>query len=192
MNEKVNEIIEGTKKGKEDVIDFFSKTLQKYHAGKATPDMLDGVKVDCYGSKMPINQVGNINIPDAKQIIVQPWDKSMLGPIEKAIQNANLGFNPINNGEVLRIIVGCMLCAGTRCYRSPYRDSDRGSHRQPYYRWLQHHNRDSLQEGYHFYMPRYTASYTQQSRGTSGNAWQNTDPYWHGHQCGEEQPHHAS
>lgn len=105
MNEKINEIIEETKMGMEDVIDFFSKTLQKYHAGKATPDMLDGVKVDCYGSKMPINQVGNINIPDAKQIIVQPWDKSMLGPIEKAIQNANLGFNPINNGEVLRIIV---------------------------------------------------------------------------------------
>ena len=105
MNEEVLNVIEESKMGMEAVLEFLTKTFQKFHAGKASPDMLDGVKVDCYGSKMTIKQVGNINVPDAKQIIVQPWDKSMLNPIEKAILNANLGFNPVNNGEVLRIIV---------------------------------------------------------------------------------------
>ena len=105
MNEEVIKVIDESKKGMEGAIDFLAKTFLKIHAGKASVDMLDGVKVECYGSMMPVNQVGNINIPDAKQIVVQPWDKNMLGPLEKAIRNANLGFNPINNGEVLRIIV---------------------------------------------------------------------------------------
>jgi ribosome recycling factor len=61
--------------------------------------------VDYYGAKTPLNQVANVNTPDARTIIVQPWEKNMLDPVEKAIMHANLGFNPVNNGETLRIVV---------------------------------------------------------------------------------------
>ena len=67
--------------------------------------MLEGVKVDYYGTMTPIEQVANINTPDARLIVVQPWEKNMLSPLAKAIMDANLGFNPQNNGEVLRIAV---------------------------------------------------------------------------------------
>jgi len=79
--------------------------LSKLRAGKATPALLDGIKVDYYGVNTPLNQVSNINTPDAKSIIVQPWEKTMLGPIEKAIMAANIGLTPINNGELIRINV---------------------------------------------------------------------------------------
>lgn len=105
MSEVVQIVLDDAKEGMESVINFLSREFQKLRAGKAAPEMLDGVKVDCYGSMMPINQVANVTAPDAKQIIVQPWDKSMLAPLEKAIMQANLGFNPANNGEVLRIQV---------------------------------------------------------------------------------------
>lgn len=81
------------------------REFQKIRAGKASPDMLSGVMVDFYGVMTPINQTSNVTSPDPRQIIVQPWDKSQITNIEKAILNANLGFNPKNEGEVLRIIV---------------------------------------------------------------------------------------
>ncbi|MBN3036465.1 MAG: ribosome recycling factor [Bacteroidales bacterium] len=81
------------------------KEFQKIRAGKASPDMLDGIKVDYYGIMTPINQTANITTPDPRQIIVQPWDKSIIGALEKAILAANIGFNPKNEGEVLRIPV---------------------------------------------------------------------------------------
>ena len=81
------------------------KEIQKLRAGKANPQMLEGVKIDYYGVMTPIDQTANISSPDARQIIVQPWDKSVLGLIEKAILAANLGFNPKNEGEILRIQV---------------------------------------------------------------------------------------
>jgi len=67
--------------------------------------MLEGVRVDYYGTLTEIDKVANISTPDPRQIAVQPWEKNMLGPIEKAIMNANLGFNPQNNGEIIRILV---------------------------------------------------------------------------------------
>lgn len=79
--------------------------LLKIRAGKAMPSMLDGIQVDYYGSPMPLNQVSNVNTPDPRTIMVQPWEKSMLQPIEKAIMEANLGFNPQNDGTVIRISV---------------------------------------------------------------------------------------
>jgi len=81
------------------------KEFQTIRAGKASPDMLDGLMVEYYGVPTPINQTANITSPDPRQIIVQPWDKSVIIEIEKAIMSANLGFNPKNEGEVLRIIV---------------------------------------------------------------------------------------
>jgi ribosome recycling factor len=84
-------------------ISYLNKELVKIRTGKAHPSLFDGIKIDYYGNPTPLNQVASINIPDAKTIVIQPWDKSVLSFIEKAILNANLGFTPINNGEIIRI-----------------------------------------------------------------------------------------
>ncbi|MBK8613353.1 MAG: ribosome recycling factor [Flavobacteriales bacterium] len=86
-------------------VDHLDHELTKVRAGRANPAMLDGVRVDAYGAMMPLNQVANINTPDARTIMIQPWDKKMFDAIEKAIQAANLGFNPSNNGESVIINV---------------------------------------------------------------------------------------
>lgn len=79
--------------------------LAKIRAGKANPAMLDNVLVDYYGTKVPISQTASINTLDARTLVIQPWEKNMLTPIEKAIQMANLGFNPQNDGTVIRISI---------------------------------------------------------------------------------------
>lgn len=84
-------------------IEHLTKGLGKIRAGRASARMLDGVYVDYYGSQTPLNQVSNINTPDARTISIQPWEKAMLEPIEKAIMVANLGLNPQNNGELIMI-----------------------------------------------------------------------------------------
>jgi len=86
-------------------VQHLEKELHKLRTGKATPQMLEGIKINYYGVMTPIEQAANITTPDARQIIVQPWDKSILSDIDKAIMAANLGLNPKNEGEVLRIIV---------------------------------------------------------------------------------------
>ncbi len=89
----------------EHAIQHLEREFQKIRAGKANPNMLSGVRVDYYGVSTPIEQTSNINTPDPRQIIVQPFDKSTIHEIEKAILNANLGFNPQNEGELIRIQV---------------------------------------------------------------------------------------
>jgi ribosome recycling factor len=84
-------------------IAHLEKELLHIRAGKANPAMLDSVHVDYYGSLTPLSQVSNISTPDPRTIAVQPWEKKMIPVIEKAIMAANLGFNPDNNGEVIRI-----------------------------------------------------------------------------------------
>ena len=86
-------------------LEHLEKELAKIRAGKANTAMLESVKVECYGTASPISQVANLSAPDPKTIFIQPWDKSTIPAIEKAILAANLGFNPANNGEVIRIIV---------------------------------------------------------------------------------------
>ena len=83
----------------------FEKDLQKVRAGKASPQMLDGIKVDYYGNPTPIEQVANVNTPDAHQIVIQPWERNMLPVIEKAILAANIGVTPQNNGEFIRLVI---------------------------------------------------------------------------------------
>ena len=83
----------------------FDKELQKVRAGKASPQMLDGIKVDYYGNPPPIDQVANVNTPDAHQIVIQPWERNMLPVIEKAILAANIGATPQNNGEFIRLVI---------------------------------------------------------------------------------------
>ncbi len=84
-------------------IDHLQKTLLKIRAGKANPSMLNDISVDYYGVNTPLNQVANVGTSDARTIVIQPWEKQMINPIEKAIMAANLGFNPENNGELIRI-----------------------------------------------------------------------------------------
>lgn len=105
MTEEAEMCLDEAKESMENAITHLEKTFHKIRTGKASPSMLDGVMIDYYGTKTPIEQTANINTPDPRQIIIQPWDKSIIIEIEKAILAANLGFNPKNEGEILRIIV---------------------------------------------------------------------------------------
>jgi|TARA_B110000908_G_C10234623_1_gene442594 ribosome recycling factor len=105
MNEEIDFIIDTAKEQMDNAILHLEKELRNIRAGKATPSMLAGVSVDYYGSKTPLSQVANVNTPDARTISVQPWEKSMLQEIERGIMIANLGFNPMNNGEMIIINV---------------------------------------------------------------------------------------
>ncbi|NDV15667.1 ribosome recycling factor [Muricauda sp. TY007] len=105
MDEEVKFILDSTKESMEASIEHLQKALTKIRAGKASPMMLSTVMVDYYGSQTPLSQVSNINTPDARTLSVQPWEKNLLGEIETAIMNANLGFNPMNNGEMVIINV---------------------------------------------------------------------------------------
>ena len=101
----IKTVIEGTKSQMEKTVSHLEQELSKIRAGKANPVMLDSIKVDYYGSMVPLGNVAGVNSQDSRTLIVQPWEKSMLTPIEKAIQSANLGFNPQNDGVLIRIIV---------------------------------------------------------------------------------------
>ncbi len=105
MTEEIEFIIDTAKEHMNGSIAHLEKELLNIRAGKASPQMLGGVFVDYYGSQTPLSQVANINVPDARTITVTPWEKNMLQPIEKAIQIANLGFNPMNNGDNIIISV---------------------------------------------------------------------------------------
>ena len=103
MNEESQFCLDEAHEGMQTVLIHFEKELHKIRAGKASPSMLEGVRVDYYGTITPIDQIANINTPDPRQIVVQPWEKNMLAPIEKAIMAANLGFNPQNNGKFFEL-----------------------------------------------------------------------------------------
>jgi len=103
--EEIEFILDSTKESMEGSLTHLEREFLNIRAGKASPAMLGGVKVDYYGSQTPISQVANINVPDARTITVTPWEKNMLHPIEKAIMIANLGFNPMNNGDNIIISV---------------------------------------------------------------------------------------
>lgn len=105
MNEETDFILDSTKESMESAIKHLEKELINIRAGKASPVMVSNVFVDYYGSQTPLSQVANVNTPDARTISIQPWEKNMLQEIEKAIMNANLGFNPMNNGESIIINV---------------------------------------------------------------------------------------
>lgn len=105
MHEDLEFVLKNVKDEMEKTIHHFIDTLGKIRAGKATPQMLNDVFVDYYGTRTPLSQVSTVSVPDPKTIIVHPWEKSMIAPIEKAIMAANLGFNPQNQGEYLRISV---------------------------------------------------------------------------------------
>jgi ribosome recycling factor len=86
-------------------VEILSRDLGSVRTGRATPALLDRIQVDYYGSPTPINGVANISAPDPRMVLVQPWDRTMLGPIEKAIQKSDLGINPTNDGQVIRLVL---------------------------------------------------------------------------------------
>ena len=105
MTEEITMALETAKEAMDKAINHLENELTKIRAGKAHPSMLGGVKVDYYGSPTPLGQVANVNSTDARTLTIQPWEKSMLDPIATAVINANLGLNPMNNGEVILINV---------------------------------------------------------------------------------------
>lgn len=105
MNEEIDFILESTKDDMEHAVKHLEKALLNIRAGKASPSMLGSVHVEYYGTQTPLSQVANVNTPDARTLSVQPWEKSMLQEIERAILVANIGFNPMNNGESIIINV---------------------------------------------------------------------------------------
>lgn len=105
MDEEIKFVLDAAKENMDGAISHLEKAFLKIRAGKASPVMLSSVMVDYYGSSTPLSQVANINTPDARTLSVQPWEKSLLQEIEKAIMTANLGFNPMNNGEMIIINV---------------------------------------------------------------------------------------
>lgn len=100
MRSKIYNETEQRMKG---VVDFFTKEIAKLRAGRASISLLEGILVECYGSKMPVNQVATITIPQPQMIVIQPWDKNIYGNVLKAIQTSNLGLTPISDGNLIKI-----------------------------------------------------------------------------------------
>lgn len=104
-NPMVNDVLEELQGSMEKVIDALRKELAKVRTGRASLAVLDGIRVDYYGTPTPLNQVANLQVADARLITVKPWERTMLSPIEKAIIAANIGITPSNDGELIRLPV---------------------------------------------------------------------------------------
>ena len=100
---EVKEILGKAEEKMKEAVLYLEEALAHIRAGKANVKILDGIRVDSYGSMVPLNQVAAINTPDARTIAIKPWDKSMFRPIEKAIMDSNVGITPENNGEIIRL-----------------------------------------------------------------------------------------
>ncbi len=100
---EAKEIIKDARRRMDGAISAFHDELVKIRTGRATPTLLDGIRVDYYGQKVPLNQAATVTAPEPRLLVVQPWEKKMLGEIEKEIQKADLGLNPSNDGTVIRI-----------------------------------------------------------------------------------------
>jgi ribosome recycling factor len=105
MAEDISSIISMADDHMKKAINHLETELIKIRAGKANPQMVDGIIVDYYGAPLPINQVANISVMDARTLSIQPWEKNMLQPIEKAIMAANIGINPQNDGNIIRLFL---------------------------------------------------------------------------------------
>jgi ribosome recycling factor len=103
--DSLDDIIKTAEHKMSSAIDVFGRDLQSVRTGRASPALLDRVQVDYYGSLTPINGVANVSAPDARMVVIQPWDRGMLAVIEKAIQKSDLGINPTNDGSVIRLVL---------------------------------------------------------------------------------------
>ncbi|MDE5651989.1 MAG: ribosome recycling factor [Muribaculaceae bacterium] len=100
---ELNEYLQNAEESMQLAVEYLDETLSHIRAGKASAKLLDGIRVDYYGSQAPISNVANVSVPDARTIMITPWEKSMFKEIEKAIINSDLGIMPENNGEVIRL-----------------------------------------------------------------------------------------
>lgn len=105
MSDELNIIIDQSEEAMEKAISHLESELIKVRAGKANPNLVDGLVVDYYGTPTPINQVGNITVADARTLSIQPWERNMLQPIERAIIAANIGVTPQNDGMIIRLFM---------------------------------------------------------------------------------------
>ncbi|NDC40712.1 MAG: ribosome recycling factor [Chitinophagia bacterium] len=105
MSESIGTIIDEVNVQMKKAIAHLESELLKIRAGKATPQIVDGIMVEYYGSPTPLNQVANVTIPDARTISLQPWERNMIGPIEKAIMASNIGLTPQNDGSYIRLFL---------------------------------------------------------------------------------------
>jgi ribosome recycling factor len=105
MSEDVSLTLQMADESMQKAINHLEAELVKIRAGKANPQMLDGIVVDYYGTPTPIAQIGNISAMDARTLTIQPWEKNMLQPIERAIINSNIGINPQNDGNIIRLFL---------------------------------------------------------------------------------------
>jgi ribosome recycling factor len=105
MSEEVSLALEVADDSMQKAISHLEAELVKIRAGKANPQMLDGITVDYYGTPTALNQIGNVSVLDARTLTVQPWEKNMLQPIERAIINSNIGINPQNDGNIIRLFL---------------------------------------------------------------------------------------
>jgi ribosome recycling factor len=105
MSEDLELILEDTRDSMQKALNHLETELVKIRAGKASPQMLEGLTVDYYGTPTALNQVGNVSAMDARTLTIQPWEKNMLQPIERAIINANLGVTPQNDGNIIRLFM---------------------------------------------------------------------------------------
>lgn len=100
-----NQVIEAMSEKMENSLDAYRRELTRVRTGRASLSLVDGIKVDAYGSPMPLNQVATLTIPESRMIVIQPWDPQLISHIEKSIQKAGLGINPVNDGKVLRLSI---------------------------------------------------------------------------------------
>jgi len=105
MTEQLDQIINDVSAQMKKAIGHLEVEISKIRAGKATPQIVDGIYVDYYGNPTPLNQVANVTVSDARTLSIQPWEKNMLGPIEKAIIASNIGLNPQNDGNFIRLFL---------------------------------------------------------------------------------------
>ena len=100
----VKEILDASKEKMSKSVAVYQNEMTSLRAGRANPRLLDRIMVDYYGTPTPLPQIGNINVPEARMIVIKPWEKKMISAIEKAIQKSDLGLNPTNDGEVVRLV----------------------------------------------------------------------------------------
>ena len=105
MSELIDELLADARDRMSKSVEATQGEFNSVRTGRASPSLLDRIQVDYYGTATPIHGVANVSAPDARMVLVQPWDRGMLGPIEKAIQKSDLGINPTNDGQVIRLVL---------------------------------------------------------------------------------------
>ena len=123
--------LDAAEKKMQEAVDFLDDTLAHIRAGKANVKILDGIRVNYYGSPVPIDNVANVSTPDQRTIAIMPWERNMIGTIEKAIIDSNVGIMPVNNGEVIRLNIPPLTEERRKLLQGRERESSREHPQRP-------------------------------------------------------------